>query len=45
MDNCMGSGTYGAVAVDLGRPFIGIEEVEDIFETAKARIYKTYYLD
>ncbi len=38
LDNCMGSGSTGVAAVNLGRNFIGIEKDEKYFEIAKERI-------
>ena len=38
LDNCMGSGTTGVAALNLGRKFIGIELDETYFEIAKNRI-------
>ena len=38
LDNCMGSGSTGIAALNLGRRFIGIEKDEVHFETAKNRI-------
>lgn len=38
LDNCMGSGTIGVGAKELGRRFIGIELDENYFEIAKNRI-------
>jgi site-specific DNA-methyltransferase (adenine-specific) len=38
LDNCMGSGTTGVAAVNLGRRFIGIEKDPGYFEIAKTRI-------
>ena len=37
-DGFMGTGTVGAVAVRLGRKFIGIENNETLFEAARRRI-------
>lgn len=38
LDSCMGSGTTGVAAKNLGRRFIGIEKEEKYFEIAKERI-------
>lgn len=38
LDNCMGSGTVGAAAANLGRKFIGIEKDPGYFDIAKKRI-------
>lgn len=38
LDSCMGSGTTGVAAVNLGRKFIGIERDEKYFGIAKERI-------
>jgi DNA modification methylase len=38
LDNCMGSGTTGVAAVNLGRSFIGIEQDPDYFAIAEKRI-------
>ena len=38
LDNCMGSGTTGIAALNLGRKFIGIELDKTYFEIAKNRI-------
>lgn len=40
LDSCMGSGTTGVAATNLGRRFIGIEIDKDYFEIAKNRITK-----
>lgn len=40
LDNCMGSGTTGVAAVQLGRQFIGIEREPKYFEIACDRIDK-----
>ncbi len=37
-DPFMGSGTTGVAAVQLGLPLIGIEQEQDSFDVAKARI-------
>ncbi len=41
LDFCMGSGTTGVAAVNLGRNFIGHEKEEDIFNQAKIRLNQT----
>jgi site-specific DNA-methyltransferase (adenine-specific) len=38
LDNCMGSGTTGVAAVNLGRSFIGIEKDARYFKLAEERI-------
>ena len=38
LDNCMGSGTTGVAALNLGRKFIGMELDEKYFEIAEKRI-------
>jgi DNA modification methylase len=38
MDNCMGSGTSGVAAANLGRGFVGIERDSGFFEVARGRI-------
>jgi site-specific DNA-methyltransferase (adenine-specific) len=38
LDNCMGSGTTGVAAVNLGRSFIGIEQNPNYFAIAEKRI-------
>lgn len=38
LDSCMGSGTTGVAAMNLGRKFIGIEIDPDMYEIASARI-------
>lgn len=38
LDNTMGSGTTGVACIQLGRRFIGIEDVEEHFGTAQQRI-------
>ena len=40
LDNCMGSGTTGVAAVQMGRYFIGIEREERYFDIACERIRK-----
>jgi len=40
LDNCMGSGTTGVAAKNLGRTFIGIEKDETYFKTASDRVAK-----
>lgn len=42
LDSCMGSGTTGVAAVNLGRNFIGMELDGKYFEIAKDRIDKAY---
>lgn len=41
LDCCMGSGTTGVAAVNLGRKFIGMELDQDYFDQAKKRIKET----
>lgn len=38
LDNCMGSGTTGVAALNLGRKFIGIENDSEHFKTATTRL-------
>lgn len=38
LDNCMGGGSIGVAAKNLGRDFIGIELDEKYFNIAKERI-------
>ena len=38
LDNCMGSGTTGVVALKNNRKFIGTEKDENYFNIAKERI-------
>ncbi len=38
LDSCMGSGTTGVAALNLGRRFIGIEKGEKYYKVAKDRI-------
>jgi len=38
LDNCMGSGTTGLAAVQLGRQFIGIEKQKEYYDIAEERI-------
>ena len=38
LDNCMGSGTTGIACLNTGRNFIGMENVESTFRTARSRI-------
>lgn len=38
LDNCMGSGTTGVACINTGRRFIGIEQMPEYFDIAKARI-------
>ena len=38
LDNCMGSGTTGVAAVQMGRDFIGVEREERYFDIACRRI-------
>lgn len=40
LDNCMGSGTTGVAAKNLGRRFVGIEKDEKYFQIASERIEK-----
>jgi len=42
LDFCMGSGTFGAAAVKLGRRFIGIEKDPKYFNLASERIRNCY---
>jgi len=37
-DCCMGSGTFGVAAVELGRPFIGCDNNPEYFAIAEKRI-------
>ena len=37
LDNCMGSGTTGVAAKNLGRKFIGIEKEANYYEIACRR--------
>ena len=39
LDSCMGSGTTGVAAINLGRNFIGMENDDDTFAIALKRIY------
>ena len=39
LDNCMGSGTTGVAAVQLGRNFIGMELKPEFYEIAHQRIF------
>lgn len=41
LDNCMGSGSTGVAAVELGRDFIGYELDQQFFEIAESRIKET----
>lgn len=45
LDNAMGSGSFGIAAKQLGRRFIGIESVPDIFAIAHERITGEPYLE
>ena len=38
LDNCMGSGTTGVACMNTGRRFIGMEQMPEYFDIAKARI-------
>lgn len=38
LDNCMGSGSTGAAAVNTGRRFVGIEKDNKYFKVAEQRI-------
>jgi site-specific DNA-methyltransferase (adenine-specific) len=38
MDNTMGSGSTGVACLQLNRRFLGIEQDEAIFATAKSRL-------
>ena len=38
LDNCMGGGSTGVAAVNIGRNFIGIEMSKKYFDVAKQRI-------
>lgn len=38
LDNCMGSGTTGVACMNTGRQFIGMEQLPEYFDIAKARI-------
>ncbi len=40
LDCCMGSGTFGVAALELGRKFIGCDSNSDYFNIAKGRIEK-----
>lgn len=42
LDPFMGSGTTGVAAVNLGRPFIGIEIEPKYFDIARARVQAAY---
>ena len=42
LDMCMGSGTTGVAAVQMGRRFIGIEREPKYFDIACERIYNAY---
>lgn len=39
LDNCMGSGSTGVAAVNLGRSFVGIEKEKKYFDIALKRIF------
>ena len=39
LDNCMGSGTTGIACLNTGRNFIGMENVESTFRTARSRMF------
>jgi site-specific DNA-methyltransferase (adenine-specific) len=41
LDNCMGSGSTGVAALNIGRSFIGMELDENYFNIAKERIVNT----
>ena len=41
LDNCMGSGTTGVAAINLGRSFIGCEIDKNYYKIAKQRIQET----
>lgn len=45
LDFCMGSGTTGVAAVNLGRNFIGIEMNEDYYGVAEERIFEAQLKD
>lgn len=38
LDNCMGSGSTGVAAINLGRKFIGMESDPEYFKIAQNRI-------
>lgn len=40
LDSCMGSGTTGVAALEIGRNFIGIEKDREIYKNATKRIEK-----
>jgi DNA modification methylase len=42
IDNCMGSGTTGVAAIQLGRKFTGIEREPKYFDIACKRIEQAY---
>lgn len=42
LDNCMGSGTTGVAAIQLGRKFVGIEREPKYFDIACKRIEQAY---
>ena len=42
LDSCMGSGTTGVGAINLGRRFIGIEKDPEIFKIAEERLFNPF---
>ena len=44
LDSCMGSGTTGVAALQIGRKFIGMEKDVKYFEIAQSRIDEAYKL-